>query len=175
MIKVTYEQKIQLLESYKAMPRGAGDPAIISAIIVDVVKANSNAARTKKESTKDNATYNTCMGIYREFLKSRNSHLDMEGKKAKANSEAMRGIIQFMVKFAQSNGRPSDDRNVIAGVQFLFSNWDRLNDYHKNRIKLPDIYNSIEEILPMIRNGYDKKSATKNELDSFKQSLINRR
>jgi len=170
MSKITYEQKIQLLESYKALPRGVNDSLIISAIILDVVKANSKTGRTASEPG-ENQLYNTCMGIYREFLKTRNSLLDMDGRKAKDNSEAMRGIINYMVSFARSNNKPSSDENVIAGMTFLFANWDRLNDYHKNRIRLPDIHRSIEEILPMIRNGYDKKSSAKNELDSLKHGL----
>lgn len=174
MNKITYEEKVKWLELCKAHPRGMHDPAIIAAIMADVVKANSKTVRTPPEETGENKLYNTCMGLYREFLKSRNSHLDMSGRKAKDNSEAMRGIISFMVSFAKSNNKPSNDEAVVKGFQFLFNNWDRLNDYHKNRIRLPDIHHSIEEILPMIRNGYDKKSSAKNELDSLKHSLTNK-
>lgn len=173
MTKVTYEEKIKLLEAYKALPRGVNDSMIITAIIADVVKANSKGVRTASEPT-ENALYNKCMGIYREFLKSRNSHLDMTGRNAKNNSEAMRSIISYMVSFARSNGRPSDDEAVINGFKFLFNNWDKLNDYHRNRILLPDISSKIAEILPMIRNGYDQKSTAKNELDSLKHRLTNK-
>lgn len=134
-------------------------------------EGNPSAAPPPKAAL--NALYNTCMGVYREFLKGRNSYLDMSGPKAKWNSDAMRAIIEFMRGFMKSSGKPYGDEEIVKGMKFLFDqdNWNRLNDFHRNRIKLPDIQKNIEEILPMIRNGHDKKSAAKTNLQSFKSRL----
>lgn len=165
---------MKLLDSYIAVPRGVHDVEVLKAIKIDVIKgASKTPPRPAGTPPKggDNEVYNKCMGVYREFLKQRNSHLDMTGRKAKDNSEAMRNIITYIREFAKTNGKPHDDDNVLKGIQFLFEHWERLNDFHRNRLKLPDIYENIEEILPMIRNGYSKKTSAKNDLEQFEQSL----
>ena len=134
-----------------------------------------NGAKGASEA-KSSSLYNESMGIYRKFLKERNSFLDMSGRKAKDNSAAMKGILEFMKNFQKSNKKPHEDADILKGIEFLFTqeNWNRLNDFHRNRIKLPDIYKNIEEILPMIRNGYNKKTSAKNNLHSFKSKLTSR-
>lgn len=176
-MKPTYEQKMELLDRYQKRPMAVSDPDIIASIKVDVVKASSKGVRRASDPIDDvpNELYNECMGIYRQFLKSRDSHLDMTGRKAKDYSEAMKNIIRYIRKFARSNQRPHTDADVLKGVKFVFEHWDRLNDFHRNRLALTDIHSKIEEILPMIKNGYDKKSASKNQLDSLEQSIKNRR
>lgn len=114
------------------------------------------------------------MGRYRAFLKERGSYLDMTGKKAFFTSQALRQIIEYLRRFQVSNEKTATDEEVYLGFDFMFSHWDRLNDFHRNRVRLQDIYKCIEEILPMIRNGRDQKSAQQNELQSFKQSLTKR-
>lgn len=168
---------MELLDRYQKRPMAVSDPDVISAIKVDVVKANSKGVHRASDPIEDvaNELYNECMGVYRQFLKSRDSHLDMEGRKAKLYSDAMKNIIRYIRKFARSNGRPHEDKDVKRGVQFMFDNWDRLNDFHRNRLALTDVHSKIEEILPMIKNGYDKKSATKNQLDQLEHSIKNRR
>lgn len=170
MNRPTYEDKMRLLESYIKVPRGVHDVQVLQAIKLDVIKASSKGTRPHGANP-DNALYNTCMGLYRDFLKRHNSHLDMTGRKAKENSDAMRGIITFIINFAKSNDKPSNDESVEKGVAFIFDNWDRVNQFHRNRLKLPDIYKNIEEILPMIINGHDKKSTNQNALDQLELSL----
>lgn len=194
MTKITYEEKIALLDTYietqalfqkeKVLSKkGEKDAQVLLAIKTDVEKCGSKAVKTGSEApakgpeaNEAGKLYNECMGIYREFLKGRNSYLDMTGKKAFWYSSAMKGIIRFMQEFAKSNGRPHGHEEIVKGLQFLFNqdNWNRLNDYHRNRIKLPDIYENIEEILPIIRNGHSKQSAAKNDLNDFERSLKNR-
>lgn len=175
MSKITYEQKIETIERYAKRPMSASDPEVFAAIKVDVVKANSKGVRRAAdpgpELHLDNSLYNTCMGVYRSFLKVRDSHLVLDGIKAKKYKEAMDGIINYVRKFQQSNGKASDDDAVLKAVQFIFGNWDRLNDFHKNRLTLPDIYSKIEEILPMIKNGYSKKSAATNQVNDLENSI----
>ncbi len=171
--KITTEQKTSLLDSYITRPRGMGDVAVLKAIKADVLKANTKGV--SKASEADNWLYNQSMGVYRAFLSSRNSHLDMKGRKASAYSKAMRDLIAFIRSFQRKNGRPHADEDVLTGIKFIFANWDRLNDFHKNRIALPDIYDKIEEIIPMIKNGYDKKSATTNKIQQRKIELDQKR
>jgi len=180
MSKITYEQKVELLDRYKLRPMAVTDPDVITAIKVDVIKANSKGVRRSTDEgaeKPDNSLYNSCFGIYRQFLKGRDSHLDMSGKKAIFYSQAMKGIINFMRDFMKSNAKPHTDEDVLRAMEFLFTqeHWNRLNDYHRNRIKLPDIYENIEEILPMIKNGYDKRTASKNNLDNLESRIKNKR
>ena len=170
MSKITYEQKIELLERYASRPMAVHDPEVIAAIKVDVIRAATKGVRRASEPA-DNTAYNQCMGIYREFLKSRDSHLDMTGRKAAMNSAAMRNIMTYIRNFARSNGRPHADPDVVRGVKFMFDNWDRLSDFHKKRLALPDVYNKIEEIIPMIKNGHDKQTASKINLDNLEARI----
>jgi hypothetical protein len=187
MSKITYQQKIELLERYKARPMGISDIEVFTAIKADVVRVNAGLVPRQskaKEAEKgtdqvaeqpQHALYNSAMGLYRNFLKKRDSHLDMTGVKAKRNAEAMRNILEFIRRFARSNGKADSDEHVLKGLQFMFDNWDRLNDFHRNRLSLPDIHSKIEEILPMIKNGYDKRTGTKSEINNLEASIIARR
>lgn len=180
MKKVTYEQKMDLLDRYRAKPMSVNDPEVFTAIKVDVIKAYSNGGRKRTDKVPeqpDNTLYNSCMGVYREFLKLRDSHLDMSGRNAIFNKNAMMGIIEFIRSFMRSNAKPADDGDVLIAIQFIFNqeNWNRLNDYNRNRLKLPDIYKNISEILPMIKNGYNKRTSGKNELDNLESRIKNKR
>lgn len=176
MSKPTYEQKMELLERYRTRPMAVQDPDIIQAIKLDVVKAASNGVRKTTNGgpeKQDNALYNSCIGIYRNFLKERDSYLDMSGRNAKLNSEAMRGIINYLRSFMKSNGKDHADSDVLIAVEFMFKkeHWDRLNDYHRNRIQLRDIHDKISEILPMIKNGHNKRTSSKSEINNLKSRL----
>lgn len=171
---------MELLDRYRAKPMSMNDPEVFTAIKVDVIKAHSNGVRKstdKGAEQPDNALYNSSMGIYREFLKLRGSHLDMTGRNAVFNKRAMDGIIEFIRSFMRSNGKPADDGDVLNAIQFIFNqeNWNRLNDYNRNRLKLPDIYKNISEILPMIKNGYNKRTSSKSELDNLESRIKNKR
>ena len=178
--KVTYQDKITTLDRYIAHPQGMNDPEILRAVKTDVVKAYSNAPKTRTETRAEstegtgNELYNSAMGVYRNFLKGKGGYLDMSGRKAAINSEAMRGIIKYVKGFMASNGKPNDDTNVLLGIEFMFANWNRLNDYLRNRIELRDIHDKIGEILLKIKNGADTKTAVEDELQRFKQSLTNK-
>jgi hypothetical protein len=179
MSKVSYEQKIELIERYKKRPMGVTDPEVLTAIQVDVVKAASKGGRRGGDDGAQQPSapgvYNHAMGIYRTFMQRQNVHLNLEGKKAKDYSEAMNSLINYMRSFQRMNGKPSDDAAVLRGITFLFAedSWKRLPDFHKNRVGLPDIYNKIEEILIIIRDGKDKKSADKTALDNLEHRLRN--
>lgn len=171
-MKPTYEQKMLALNHAIAMAMTPGMKEVYQAIKTDLEKANSRPVKPAQ----DNTLYNKSMGVYRAFLKARNSHLDMTGRKAFFYSSAMRKLITYLTDFATSNQRPHGEDDIMKAVEFLFNqdNWNRLNDYHRNRIKLPDIYENIEEILPMMLHGHTKKSAAKTDLQLFKQSLTKR-
>lgn len=174
MATITYDQKIELLNRYKERPMAVQDPDIITAIIQDVLKTGPKRTRTipvDGAESDPNVLYNQCMGVYRAFLKSRDSHLDMTGVKAKRNSEAMRHIIAYVRSFTRANGRPYDDEHVFMGVKFMFDHWHRLNDFHRSRLSLTDIHAKIEEILPMIKNGHDKRTNDNNALDELEHRL----
>ncbi|NJN27174.1 MAG: hypothetical protein HC819_14940 [Cyclobacteriaceae bacterium] len=170
---ITTEQKTGLIDSYMQRPRGLDDVPILKAIKTDLIKLATKG--TSKASEQDNKLYNEAMGVYRQFLKSRNSHLDMKGKKAIQYSHAMRGIISYIRGFQQQNGKESGDQYVLAGLRFMFANWDRLNTWHQNRLALPDIYDKIEEIIPMIKNGHDKRTQTTSTIEQRQAELEQKR
>lgn len=176
MSKITYEQKMELLDRYITRPMAVNDPDILRAVKVDVIKGASKGVRTAAVEVPEqpqNALYNSCMGVYRAFLKAKDSHLDMSGRNARLYNEAMNGIIDYLRSFMRSNQKPHADDDVLKAIQFIFTvdNWNRLNNYHRNRIQLPDIRKGLPEILPMIKNGYDQRTATQNHLNNLESRL----
>jgi hypothetical protein len=167
--RITVEDKIELLERYDDKPINVRDIAIIRAILKDYRTAQSR--QLKELQNTDNKLYNKCMGVFREFLRSRGSDLHMHGRKAKDNSKAMRGIIDFIRNIQRNGGRPFDDQAVFEGWVFILRHWDRLNDFHRNRLQLTDIYAKIDEILPMIKNGKDKKTRANDALERRQAEL----
>ncbi len=171
MKKVTYISKLEVLDFYIKHPANINHPTVLNAIKADVVKANT--VGTKKGSEIDNALYNTCMGLYRSFLKSKDSHLRLEGRKARQYKEALVGIINYLRSFQKEAGMPHQDADVERGLSFIFKHWSRLNQFNQNRLGLPEIYNAIHEIIPMIKNGHDRKTSNTSQLEQFEQSLKN--
>jgi hypothetical protein len=183
MNKPTYKDKIELLDRYIQHPQSVHDPEVLRSIKTDVVKAHSKPAKTGAKQRDggaeagvledENSLYNTAMGLYREFVTARGSYLDMSGKKGPIYSKAMRDIINYLRGFMKNNNKPHQDDNVVEALTFMFANWDRLNDYLKGRIQLPQIHDNIAEILLKIRNGANQKTASKDSLEQFKRSLTN--
>lgn len=184
MNKPTYQDKIELLERYIQLPQAMSDPEVLRSIKSDVVKAHSTPVKRGVKqrdqgaeatvSNTENALYNSAMGVYRQFVASRGGHVDMTGRKAADNSTAMREIITYLRDFMRANNMPNDDAHVLEGIKLMFNNWDRLNDWLKGRIELKQINQNKAEILLKIRNGADKKTTAKDELQQFKQSLTGR-
>jgi hypothetical protein len=177
MSKITYEQKMELIDRYKSRPMAIGDPDIFTALKADVVKAASNVTRKRVDQGAqrhpDAGIYNKAMGIYRDFLKRLGLPLTMEGKKAKDYNEAMYSILKTIRNFQRDNGKPHSDNDVLRGLEFMLSEhaWNRLPDFHQKRVGLPDIYSKLEEILKILRDGNDKKSAAENSLEQLELSI----
>ncbi len=172
MKKTTYIEKLEVLKFYTNHPANINHPTVLNAIKADVVKANT--VGTKKAAEIDNSLYNECMGIYRVFLKHKDSHLRLEGRKARQYKEAMTGIINYVRSFQTEANMPHTDADVAKGISFIFKFWHRLNHFHQNRLGLPEIYSAIHEIIPMIKNGYDKKTGNKNQLNQLENSIRNK-
>jgi uncharacterized protein YeeX (DUF496 family) len=179
-MKPTYQDKIELLDGYMSLlkpPSHQLDTLI--AIKTDVVRVGSKRVKTVPDApvegaeriVSEHSLYNRAMGVYRDFLKERGSYLDMTGRKASDNKKAMTEIIDFVRGFMRSNMMPAEDADVLEGIQFMFAHWDRLNDYLKGRIQLPQISINKQEIYFKIKNGADKKTAIKDDLKQYKQSL----
>jgi hypothetical protein len=172
--KPTLEEKLRLLDWHINKPRGMHDVPVLKEIKKDVLKA-SPPAKVVKASDTDNSVYNEAMGMYRQFLKERNSALDMTGRKAAEYSKAMKAILEYIKSFAKQNDKPHGDREALAGWQYILRHWDRLNDFHRNRITLPDIQAKIEEIIPMIKNGATKRDQRNTEAQQLSIELAQRR
>ncbi len=158
--KHTIEEKTKVLDTYIKRPISIEHPEVLRSIKTDVLKANT--PKTKKASESGSKLYNECMGIYRQFVSSQGSHLKLDGKKARIYKEAMDNLIGYIRSGAKANGKPSDDAAVKKGLEYIFRNWDALNDWHRGRIGLPDIYSTIEEIIIQIKNhhGSSKNAST---------------
>ncbi len=152
MPKVTYQNKIELLEAYIKNPRGIKDVAILRAIKVDVVKGTSPSVKRGSQAPDIDPVYNQAMGLYRAFMQKQDSVLDLKGRKARDYKEALTNLLSW-IRTYQQKGKGTSNALVLKGVAYIFDNWDKLTEFHQKRIGLPDIYKNIEEIIKQIKDG----------------------
>ncbi|WP_420582058.1 hypothetical protein [Reichenbachiella sp.] len=167
MKKVSLEDKTKVLDVYIKRPHCIEHPEVLRAIKSDVLKASNG--KVKKGSEAPSPLYNTCMGLYRQFLKDQGLPLKLDGKKARDYKEALTNLISFMKSLAKSNGNSDSDENIKRLFEKLFSSWEQLEDFHKKQIQLPQIYRNIEEIITQIKNG---NSTTTKVRDSYKAGVL---
>lgn len=124
------------------------------------------------EGTADNALYNKCMGLYRNFHQQQIGLApNLIGKAAKTSSNAMRDIINYL----RANSKTKDDDGVMKSWEYLLGKWSTLSEFHRRQVALPDIQRNLSNILYELKNGANKQSTTAIQADEHERSLEQRR
>ncbi len=103
-------------------------------------KRNSDFVNTK-------SPHHKCIEIYNEWI------LGVTGATAKLDGregKAMKSIIDFISKQEKVSG---DFDKIIESWQYILSNWNKLESFHKNRVKLSNIDSDLSNILNQLKNG----------------------
>lgn len=107
--------------------------------------------------------YEGCVAVYDTWLKSRTGvGVKMDGIQGKA----MKEIIKYLDAQKLNKEQP-----VEEVWEFILNSWDRLTDYHKNKLKLSEINSDLINILNQIKNGRPKSKHTNEEAVAFALSL----
>ena len=106
----------------------------------------------KKTKPKVNTLYSKMVEVYDEFCQ---KHTGVGSKMDGMQGKAMKSIIIFLEKQCKrknSNLNEEElDVNVLLSWEYILLNWDKLDDYNRNRIKLSDINSSLSNILMKLK------------------------
>lgn len=110
--------------------------------------------------------YSSSIDIYKNFLDKKELALKMTAGDGKAMKEMIVWIIDGIV---QKSGVKSDQLTpetvkdgVIKYFQVIFDNWEKLEPFHKERLRLVQINQNIITIHQQIKNTINAKSNSKN-------------
>jgi hypothetical protein len=82
-------------------------------------------------------------------------HTGVGSKMDGMQGKAMKSIIQFLKKQCKKKNSDLDDveldENVLLSWEYILNNWNKLDDYNRNRVKLSDINSSLSNILMKLK------------------------
>ena len=95
-----------------------------------------------------NNTYKDCIALYDNFCK------EQTGMKCKMNAsegKAMKEIISYL----QSN---IQDQNITKALDYIFTNWNRIEPFYQKQIKLKQINSNLVNIIKQLKNESEKST-----------------
>jgi len=128
-----------------------------------LIKESTNKSKTNKS---DDIKFGEGMRLYFDFFKSRNG---FPPKINGTEGKSLKSILSYLYDCAGSH------EQALNSFQYVLSNWDRLNDYLKKRMRLCDINSSIVNILVELKsNGNSKVTGKINtQYQDTLQKLLN--
>lgn len=132
----------------------------------EVVMIRSILSRLKSfEAPKEppHPFHNKGVEIYMQFLESNGLPPIMEPRQGKALKELLYKLENYTAS--------KTALGAFNALNFILSNWQRLNDYHKSKKTLSHINSNLVEILDIIRNGANKQQSNLNEAQRFHNEL----
>ena len=105
------------------------------------------------------------IAIYDTFIKSK---LGVGAKIDGQQGKAMKSIITYL----KTNVKGETEKDILTAWQFIFEQWDLLDDFTQKQIKLSQINSNILNILNQIRNG---KKAGNNLETNIRNRMRNRK
>lgn len=101
---------------------------------------------SNKRSSKEPSLYKKAIDVYNTFVK------EQTGVGAKidgAEGKAMKSILSFLKK--ESNDKSED--GIIITLEYIFSNWSKLEPFYKNSLRLTQINSNFINIINQLKNG----------------------
>lgn len=110
--------------------------------------------------------YKDCISLYNDFILTRTS---LPAKIDGAQGKAMKSIISY---FKSIETVKSGERTVQECVSFIFNNWDRVEPFLKDKLKLTQINSDLTNIINQLKNGKSTNNGkSKHELaEAIRQS-----
>lgn len=122
------------------------------------IAQSGQAIPDDKPSFNKNIYYQKMLSIYNDFcLKQFDAPCKINGLEGKA----LKQIINYLIKVSQNKGMP--DNNCVSSFEYILSNWQKLDDFTKNQIKLSQINSNLTNIINQLKNGTKKESSNLKE------------
>jgi len=106
----------------------------------------------KKSKPKANTIYAKMVKQYDKFCQ---DHTGVGSKMDGMQGKAMKSIIVFLEKQClrknEELNKEQLNNNVMLSWEYILTNWSKLDDYNRNRIKLSDINSSLSNILMQLK------------------------
>ncbi len=116
--------------------------------IVEVSQPIPYSKLTDSNTDSKNKYYKDMLAIYDSFcLKQFDAPCKINGMEGKA----LKQIISYLIKVSTNKGMPED--NCKISFQYIFSNWDSLDDFTRKQVKLSQINSNITNIINQLKNG----------------------
>lgn len=120
--------------------------------VVPVRSKNEPKVVAKRTKAKTNTLYSKMIDKYDEFCI---IHTGVGSKIDGMQGKAMKSIILFLKKQCNKKNKELNDKelddNVLLSWEYILKNWNKLDDYNRNRIKLSDINSSLSNILMKLK------------------------
>ena len=132
----------------------------------EVIAIRSILARLKgleKQSSPPHPYHNHAVQSYMAFLNHNGLPPIMEPMQGKALKELLPKLEKHSIT--------KTPEGAIDALNFIFSKWKLLNNYHQKKKTLSHINNNLVEILDQIRNGATKQQSNINEAQRFHNDL----
>lgn len=101
--------------------------------------------------------YSECMKIYNDFILDKTSlPAKIDGQQGKA----LKGIINY---FKSIENVKSGERSVQDCIAFVFKEWDRVEPFIKDKLKLSEINSNLTNIINQIKNGKSNSALSKQQ------------
>ena len=130
----------------------------------EVADAGKSKKEKKIKEEKPITLLKICTDQYYDWITQREK---MVPKIDGAGINALKSIISYLKTIVRNKNQNSPepielteevlDAKVLESLTYIFSGWDFLDDFLRNKTRLIDINSQIQTIIKQIRNEYDKK------------------
>ncbi len=96
--------------------------------------------------------YKECLDSYFAFYKNRTG---VKPKMSPTDGGSLKSLIEYFNQIIKDD---NDDKKAVDAFNEMFDNWNKLDSFLQNQLKLTQINNNINNIINLIKNNVPKKS-----------------
>jgi hypothetical protein len=129
-------------------------------ILVRQKDRNSDSEKKQKKSEVKNELYKTMVTVYDEFCLTK---IGMGAKMDALQGKSMKSIIEYLKSQVKNkmNDLADIDESVLNAWKYILNNWNELQDFYSDQIKLNQINSNLPNILVQLRNSKTSKKVQK--------------
>lgn len=129
----------------------------------NIINDSKNESFLKK--VEKDTLYQNMIDAYSVWYKDRNSGIPPKIDGIQGN--AMKSLIQYFKTIVKSknSGKISDNANdeVLIMFKYILNNWNKLNSYLQQKVKISELNSEITNIINFLKNGTGKEDKTNRE------------
>ncbi|SUJ26425.1 Uncharacterised protein [Sphingobacterium spiritivorum] len=130
---------------------------------VEVIRSILHRLQAVENKEPPHPFHNQAIAAYKEFLMSYKLPAVIDIRQGKALKELLPKL--------QGLTATKSPEGAFNALVFIFTNWNRLNDYHQKKKTLLHINQNLVELLDQIRNGANKQQSNVNEAEQLANEI----